>query len=203
MKVLALDTETSGLPRFDIPAEDPSQPRICSLGYVLFDPEAEDADLACYDLVKPDGWQIPPVVTRVHGLTVERLAKEGRPIHDVLNNFMVAWELCDRITGYNLAFDLKMLRGELRRDGRPDRHADKPEICCMQASAPLCRIAPTDRMLAAGYRRSKMPKLAEAYQLLLGKPYIGAHNALTDAQAVVELYRWMHAQGKLPSASWF
>jgi DNA polymerase-3 subunit epsilon len=70
----------------------------------------------------------------------------------------------------------------------------------MQAVRPHLNIAPTYKMMAAGRRTSKTPKLTEAYELLLGKPLTGAHNALDDARAVVELYRWMLAGDKLPAA---
>ena len=52
MKVLSLDVETSDLPRWDLPVDHALRPRICSIGYVLFDPETA-ADIECRDLVKP------------------------------------------------------------------------------------------------------------------------------------------------------
>jgi DNA polymerase-3 subunit epsilon len=204
MKVLCVDSETTGLPRYDRPADDPTQPRICSLGYVLFDPEVDrGADLAVYDLIQPCGWIVPMDVVAIHGLSTEKLQTEGLPLREVLDRFMVAFELCDLIIGFNLQFDMKLLRGELRRDRRPDRYGHKPEICCMRASLPHCRIPPTHKQMAAGFRSNKNPTLAEAYEILLGKPpFAGAHNALTDAKATVELYRWLKAQGKLPAATW-
>jgi DNA polymerase-3 subunit epsilon len=73
----------------------------------------------------------------------------------------------------------------------------------MRASLPHCKIAPTDKMMAAGFRRHKNPTLAEAYEILLGKPpFAGAHNALADVRATVEIYRCLKAQGKLPAATW-
>lgn len=203
MRVLALDSETTGLPRYDRRADDPCQPRICSLGYVLFDPETPDgADISVYDLVKPDGWTVPPDVVAIHGLSTEKLLAEGNLIRDVLDRFLVAWELADQLTGFNLHFDLKLLRGELRRCGLSDHYGEKPEICALRASDRLCRIAPTDKMMAAGYRKNKIPKLHEAYQILLGKRLEGAHNALMDARATVEIYRWLKANKKLPPATW-
>ncbi|HEY2111767.1 MAG TPA: hypothetical protein VGH25_08600, partial [Dongiaceae bacterium] len=73
MKVLAFDTETSGLPRYDRPADDPTQPRICSIGYVLFDPiPGTQADLEVYDLIQPCGWIVPMDVVAIHGLSTEK-----------------------------------------------------------------------------------------------------------------------------------
>jgi DNA polymerase III subunit epsilon len=199
MKVLALDVETSDLPRWDLPSHHILQPHICSIGWVLFDP-ASNESIEVYELVKPADWGISAEAQRVHGLSVEYLTERGRPIREVMERFLVGYELCDQIAGYNIVFDLKMLRGALRRCGLPDRRNERPELCCMQAVRPHLNIAPNYKMMAAGRRTSKTPKLIEAYELLLGKPMAGAHNALEDAKAVVELYRWLLAGNKLPLA---
>jgi DNA polymerase III epsilon subunit-like protein len=109
MKVLAFDVETSDLPRWDLPSHHILQPHICSLGYVLFDP-ASNGDIEIYELVKPADWGISAEAQRVHGLSVEYLTERGRPIAEVIERFIVAYELADQITGYNIVFDSKLLR---------------------------------------------------------------------------------------------
>ena len=198
MRCLAIDTETTGLPRYDRPADDPSQPRIYSLGYVLFDPEAPDgADIAVYDLVKPDGWTVPAEAAAIHGLTTELLLEKGIPIREALDRFLVAHVLADQLTGFNTNFDLKLLRGELRRCGLQDGYGALPVLDVLHQVRPYCKIAPTHAMHRAGRHYSKTPKLLEAYEICLGKAHQGAHNALGDATATVELYRWLRTRRPL------
>src|SRR5262249_30955882 len=103
MKVLCLDTETTGLADFSKPGDHLSQPRICSLGYVLFDPEG-GTDIEVYDLVKPDGWTVPAEVAAIHGLTTELLLEKGTPIREALDRFLIAYALADQLTGFNTGF---------------------------------------------------------------------------------------------------
>lgn len=189
MNILAFDTETSGIPRWDLPADDPSQPYIVQLGGVLCDDKGNDLNRFEY-IVKPDGWTIPEGAAKVHGITTERALKEGSPIDKVLDCFDTLLVKADLLIAFNLRFDDKLLRGARRRLGRPDGFGTIPVFCCMRGSEPLCKIERTVKQKKAGFGagKYKTPKLSEAVQILLGREHVGAHGALADALATKDLY---------------
>ncbi|MGT2505722.1 hypothetical protein [Cupriavidus basilensis] len=62
--ILFYDTETSGLPQWSLPSEDPSQPHITQIAAELHD-EDTGTTLAFMDLlIRPDGWTIPKILKR-------------------------------------------------------------------------------------------------------------------------------------------
>lgn len=187
MSILFYDTETSGLPRWDLPADDPTQPRIVDLAGVLFDSEGEE--LASFEaLIKPDGWTIDAKTSEIHGITTAMCERDGIPILEALDRFEALVTQAETIAAYNLRFDEKLLRGERRRAGRPDGFGTVPVFCCMKGATPLCKIPPTRRMRAAGFDKYKTPNLGEAVKHLLRREHVGAHRAMADARAAAEIY---------------
>jgi DNA polymerase-3 subunit epsilon len=178
MKSLCFDTETTGLPSFDLPADDPSQPRICSIAMTVKG-NVTPGLYEYYWKIKPDGWTVPDEVSKIHGLTTELLMQEGEPIGIVLENFCGFYDSVDQLIGYNISFDLKLLRGELRRLGMEDRYGTKLVRDIMKECTPVCRIP--------GKRGYKWPKLSEAVKIILGRDHFGAHDAMADVRATVEL----------------
>lgn len=185
---LTFDTETSGLPSWDKPADAPGQPRICSLAAVLTDDDGNEVE-ALHQFVKPDGWDhdIHPKALETHGLTPEFLAANGIPIRELLERWIALYERADTLYAFGISFDQKMLRGELRRNGFPDRYGEKRGICVMQMVTPLCKMPPTEAMMAAGRKTFKTPKLMEAHEILLGEKMTGMHDALADVRATIRI----------------
>src|ERR1700730_4702493 len=90
--ILFYDTETSGLPQWSLPSEDPSQPHITQLAAELCD-EDSGTVLAYMDfLIKPEGWTIPPELEALTGITNERANLFGVPIAQVLPIFLDMWQ---------------------------------------------------------------------------------------------------------------
>lgn len=184
--ILVFDTETTGLPDFKLAADHPSQPRICSIAAVLVEPAGatvEELDT----LIAPDGWMMPAEVTAIHGLTLEDCQTRGVPIKDALTRFDAMMDRAATVVGFGIEFDLKMLRGEYRRAGMPDRYGEKPKRCLMRECTPLCKIPPTNAMMSSGRYTFKTPKLIEAVDILLGEKLEGAHQAINDVRATVRL----------------
>jgi DNA polymerase-3 subunit epsilon len=190
VNVLIYDTETSGLPRYDLPADDPAQPRLVELVALLCNADGYAID-SYASLVKPEGWTIEEGAAKVHGITTEIAREKGRPVLEVLDGFDVLAAKAGLLVAYNLRFDEKILRGERRRAGRPDGFGALPVFCCMKGATPLCRIPPTAKMIRSGIAERKpfkQPRLEEAVRLLLGREHAGAHRALADAEATRALY---------------
>mgnify|MGYP003498919635 CR=1 FL=1 len=196
MKALFYDTETTGLPLFSEPSEDPRQPHIVQLGAALVDLDTF-AEIASVDvIVRPDGWTVPDDVAVIHGITTERALDVGVSGASVFELLLELWGRADSRIGHNESFDARMVRIALLR------HADKePEAeinarwkagaaeCTQALSTPILKLPPTEKMIAAGRRHHKSANLGEAYKFFTGSQLMGAHSAMVDVRACIAVYR--------------
>jgi DNA polymerase-3 subunit epsilon len=180
MLTLVIDTETTGIPDFKLPADHPSQPRLCSLAMGVVDQLGQIVSMH-HRLVRPEAW--PEEIHRtsaaafaINGFTIERLMDEGEPIAGVLEEFDKQLMASDGVAGYAVSFDEKIMRGELRRRGMPDRYGAR-QVCDVMRS--------TSRHLG----RTRV-KLTDAVEFILGRPHIDAHDAKADMLATAELFNW-------------
>lgn len=196
--IIVFDTETTGLFRYDRRADQDGQPRMCSLAAALLDDSLNEVE-HMYDLVQPSNWEfaeVPEEARRIHGLDAARLKAAGKPVTEVLARFNALIDRCATgIAGFGVEYDLKMFRAEARRAGQPDRYGERPVFCVMRACTPLCKIPPTNAMMAGGRKTFKMPRLAEAHEIIVGEPMDGAHDALVDVRATVRILAAMKAKG--------
>lgn len=185
-----LDTETSGLPDNDLPADHPTQPRLAHLAMVYVDTDLEVQ--ATHDIyVKPEGWRMQPGATAVNGLTDDFLAEHGAPIGEVLDRYQEMILGGYIAVAFNAQFDCKVMRGELRRAGRDDLFERTANICVMRPLVGICRIPQKNG------RGFKWPKLDEAcahFKI----PYRRKHMAPDDAMAAFEIMKWLLKIGRCP-----
>ena len=196
--ILFFDTETSGIPVWNKPSEDPCQPRIFQLTGLLCD--ADCKRLCSMDmLIKPEGWTIPEEIVELTGCDTARCEQGGVPIAWALPMFMQLWRACDFRVAHNESFDMRMVRIELMRS-RYAEHADAwkagKSFCTQGKSTRLCNLPPTEKMMAAGRKTGKAPTLAEAFRHFTGKE-LGerSHNAMYDVLAVRAVYLGIVAAG--------
>ncbi len=187
------DTETTGLPDFKLAADHPDQPRMAQLsaGLFEFDPAGElDQRDGFTHLIKPDGWEMPDELVEKlgHGFTTAHLEEHGVPVMAALEDFMKLHDESDLLVGYGIHFDLKILRGELRRVGMPDNYGEREKFDVMAKCKPLCELPPSEKMRARNMKGFKTPSLIEATDILLQKKLEGAHDAEVDMRATAELY---------------
>lgn len=181
---LVVDCETSGLPLFTevihrdgqtqkvtVAADDPRQPYLAQLAMIEL-----DADFTVLDVyagyVKPDGWTMKPDATDKNGLTDDFLLEHGRPVAEVLDAYEARLKRGPTLVAHNSQFDGKVLRGALRRNGRPDYFETTPQFCTMRAWA--------------AHQHTKWPKLIDLCTML-GIHHEGPHKAIADAKATAEL----------------
>lgn len=198
MNILFFDTETTGLPKSSVPFTHPDQPHITQLGFIL---EVNGSDAMVVDtLIKPDGWVIGKEAGEITGITVEMCEESGIPIADALELFVIAAENADLIVCHNTAFDTKLVSMEYarltaHRENAPPPKAvlcDRPTMCTMKVSTPICRIAKKDGR--TGY---KWPKLAEAIKFFFDEELENAHSAIVDIQATRRLFNELRSLGYL------
>lgn len=174
---LFFDTETTGLPVWSQPSGDECQPHIVQLAASLVDADARKVIQTIDVIIKPDGWEIPADSSAIHGITTEYAMDVG--VSELLAVDMLLGLLGDRERiAYNQQFDERIIRIALKRyDFREDvidswRSGRKD--CAMKLS----------RAAIGG----KNPTLSAAYEHFTGKPLDGAHSAITDTNACMDVY---------------
>lgn len=188
---LFYDTETTGLPLFNDPSEDPRQPHVVQLAACLVDVDSRKT-LASMDVtVKPDGWTIPEEVAAIHGITTEHATAIGVSESLAVGMFMSLWNRVGARIAHNETFDARIMRIALMRYST-EQHADAWKAgaakCTQILSTPILKLPPTARMKAAGRNHHKSANLGEAYQFFTGKALEGAHSAMVDVQACMAVF---------------
>lgn len=201
-RYLILDTETNGLPPYPrkgeppIPADDPRQPRLASFTAIATTPNLEvDEEASFSTLIKPDSWTMTEGATKVNGLTDLMLMAEGISVRDVLavySEFVTAGWI---VVCHNCIFDLKIMRGELRRAGMPDLFEETKNVCTMADFKDVFKIAPPGKQMATGRYEFKQPKLIEAYRHFYGEDFTGQHTADADARATLMVLKGLIGLG--------
>lgn len=182
---IILDTETNALPDWSLPAEDPRNPRLAELAFILAT-ESLDIEARYQAYVRPDQWEMSDGATEANGLTMKLLEEHGRPIGEVLDRYVDG--LQGRVAvAFDARFDLKIMRGELRRAGRPDLFEQTPNVCVMQA---LRRTVNPSNKKGGGTLAACM----KYFDL----PYEGQLGAVRDSHAAYLLFLKAKAIGVLP-----
>jgi DNA polymerase III subunit epsilon len=199
MRALFYDTETTGLPLFNEPSEDPRQPHIVQLGAILVDLDTR-RQLASLDLIiapssyEPTPYVIPEDVAAIHGITTDQAEAVGVPAHAAFAAFFSLYRRADVRIGHNESFDARMVRiaccrhGDLAGIPHPDTWKAGRAECTQALATPILKLPPTERMLAAGRSHYKSANLREAYLHFVGQELIDAHSAIADAQACMHVY---------------
>ncbi len=191
---LFFDTETSGLPLFSEPSEDPRQPHIVQLAACLVNLDTREELHSMDVIIKPDGWVIPDEVAAIHGITTERALAEGIPETEALTQFigMWMWDLKTLRIAHNESFDARIVRIAIKRLKADDALADEWKAgraeCTQKLATPICKLPPTAKMIAARRNHHKSANLGEAYKHFTGQDLVGAHSAMVDVRACMAVY---------------
>lgn len=194
-----------------------STARILSIAVVVID-DANNTILNYYTYVKPTddyNFDANSESIKIHGLTPEFLEKNGKPINDVLYNFiyfMFKYDI-NTLIAHNARFDYKVLCSEFHRaitkeaeKDAIDRNEklqkdfinalniiqDKDQIklyCTMMEGLTWLKEWHKKRGLKMASR--KFPKLSELYQVMFQReiPQENLHNALQDTLNCLEIYK--------------
>ena len=178
---LFFDTETTGLPQnWKAPVSDTNNwPRIVQIAWVLSSQEngwLESKDF----IIKPEGFTIPKESSGVHGISTEQAYEEGKDLLDVLNEFGKDLQKSTRLVAHNISFDEKVLGAEFIRKGVENDFFEKRRLCTMQKSTDYCKLP--------GRYGYKWPTLSELHNILFGKDFEDAHNALGDVNATEKCF---------------
>lgn len=187
------DSETTGLPLFRDPSDDPRQPHLVDICILAYSPDGTLVD-SFEAMVRPDGWVIPADVTAIHGITNEMAMDMGIPESEALDGFMAIHDRAGLRIAHNINFDDRIMRIALSRyRGKEAADAFKatPGYCTCLNSKPLVKCPPTPKMIAAGFGRPgqyKPPTVAEALLHFTGEELVGGHRARPDTEACARVY---------------
>lgn len=185
--ILFFDTETTGVPKnYKAPYTDSANwPRLVQLGFIVYDllDGGEIQEVASGErIVKPEGFVIPPEVSKIHGITQEQAEKEGLGLADVLSEFREWVEACDQVVGHNLNYDVNIVNSEhYRLVGSGGLIVGKSQYDTMLKGTNVCK-------LPGSYGKYKWPKLFELYQHLFQTPLAQTHTALDDIHNTAKCY---------------
>lgn len=190
---LFYDFETSGLPLFSQPSEDPAQPHIVQVGAQLVNMDTRIVVQSLDVIVRPDGWIIPDDVAAVHGITTEMAMDLGVPESTAVEMLLHLWkpEAPRLRIGHNESFDARIMRIGLMRfmdEAMADSWKAGAAECTQKMATPICKIPPTEKMKAAKRFHHKSANLREAYEFFTGKTLDGAHNAMVDVDGCKTVY---------------
>lgn len=195
------DTETTGLPNYNLDIVDPAQPRVLQFAALLTDAEGNEVS-AFKCPIKPDGWEVDErlevngkkTAFAIHGLTNDYLNKYGVSMKTALIMFRMFQNQSQIKIAHNYRFDGFLLKGEHQRIGM-DAGPDIEKFCTMKAMTEIMKLPPTDKMVGAGFTWPKSANLAEAYKFCTGKTHEKAHDALADVKAAKEVFFWIRNNG--------
>lgn len=190
---LVIDTESSDVFDFKLPADAEGQPRLAELVMIQTDLEFNQIALFCY-YIKPDGWSMAPGASAINGLTNEFLTEHGRPVSEALETYVEFIDSGYAVVAHHAQFDCKIMRGELRRAKYDDRFHITHNVCTMRAMTGICQ---TPQKNGRGY---KWPKLDEAYRYVSrAEPPEGGHKAERDAFCCLDIARYLRNFQQLPA----
>ena len=158
-------------------------------------------------IVKPDGWEISPEMTAIHGISQEQAMDVGVPEVDALEQFLSMWgygfdsTMASKVApraAHNEPFEARIIRCSIKRvlAGWHEDDVEKlaetfragPRECSMRMATPILKLPPSAAMKAKKMNFPKSPSLSEAHEYFFGIGRFLAHNARADAQACMEVY---------------
>jgi len=201
MRILAIDTETTGLIKKDSPI-----PCICQYSSVSWDTEKNILTgitnkhvKPYYDLDRPDiDWK---VLKKISGVTPQILLDNGVDIISLYNDIMLEITYSDLIIGHNLKYDMEILCRNFANLGDatlyntfmrgPGKFTNTYEDCTfdtMVKTVEMCKLPHKQPQKYDTGTPYKYPKLSELYQFLFGTAFDNAHDSLYDCISTMKCF---------------
>ncbi|MBB4859669.1 DNA polymerase III alpha subunit (gram-positive type) [Novosphingobium chloroacetimidivorans] len=187
---LVFDTETTGLPLWNDPSDDPRQPHIVDLACSLYD--AVGVEIERYDVLINAGVEIPDEVVAIHGITTEMTQEQGVEPAEALDNFLAMVAKAVVIVGHNVSFDLRMKRILAARVLGEKWDCPKPSFCTMRKTTGIVKKLKAKPRFDTDW---KWPTLGEATEHFFAEPHTDAHRARPDADASARIFFHLKERG--------
>jgi len=187
---LVFDTETTGLPLWNDPSDDPRQPHIVDLACSLFDETGLEVDR--FDAIVNPGVSIPDEVAALHGITTQIAQEKGITPPDALTRFLALYERATLIVGHNVSFDIRMVRILSSRVTGERWTCERPQFCTMRRTTNICKILKAQPRCHNDW---KWPSLTEAIRHFFAEDHSGAHRARPDCDGSARIFFHLKEQG--------
>lgn len=184
-RYLAFDTETTGLVQFRADPGSSVQPDMVQLAAILYDLEREYATI---NLIVESGVELTDEVVRIHGISQEIVRDFGVPRSVAVAMFNNLVRKADELVAHNLNFDMRVIQTAYYRENKDPSLLIRPtRTCTMLDATPVMQLPNPKRP-----DKWKWPNLQESYKYFVdSKGFDGAHDAMADARACVEVHRAM------------
>jgi len=202
--ILFFDTETTGLVVKGKPPTDKCQPLPVQLGLKIDSYNGQEMG-ALNMMVRPDGWEISPGATVIHGITKETATDFGVHFITAIEMFLDYVSNVDVVVAHNLAFDATVMRrsvhlySQMVGEKYKDPFEDKLPICTMLAAMNIVKAEHKGKLFGGkkrtGAQRWKWPKLSEAMLFFFNEEIEGAHDALVDVRACARVFYQLRKEG--------
>ena len=160
MKLLILDTETTGLPRKMVSALTQAEnwPHLVSISWIVMESDTNKILERKNYVIKPNGWIIPEDSIKIHGITQDFAEKYGADLSDIMKGFLEVE--FDMMIAHNLNYDENVIVNAIKWDtNHPEFEGFKKlKGCTMNLSRKICKIPQKNTKLL------KNPKLSELYE---------------------------------------
>ena len=184
-----LDTETTGLYNFELPAGDALQPRLAEIALIVVDDDHQMVNCMSF-IIRPDASypaEYDEKAIGLHGIDRALGEKVGVPFGLVAGFLFANIERCDRLVCHGMKHDLEILQNEFVRMQQPCPYPQmiekKEKLCTMRYFSQNYRLK--------GAWAGKWPSLAEMHLHLLKESFSGAHRAFPDCTATWRCYTKM------------
>ena len=181
-KVLVFDTETSGLID-NLLVDQSRQPEIIEFASILVDLDTGEVFEEYETLARPTlgGGQLPEKIVKITGISQDLV--DGAPLFsEVADEIRRIVKASPAVLGHNVRFDVEMVNLEFKRLRRPPPPWPAEVICTVEQSAHY-----------AGRRLN----LSDLHRHVLGETFLGAHRAMVDVRALVNVAVEMRKRGDL------
>jgi DNA polymerase III epsilon subunit-like protein len=190
MNYLFFDTETTGL--FDFKTELLPEttflfPHVVQLAWSLRNEQGEVITSVC-DIIRPEGFTIPPASVQIHGISHKRALAEGYFLNLVFNTFATAIHDADFLVCHNFDYDAPICGAEFLRLGRKNPIPHKPAHCTQKQTTDWAKLPKDGSHRSKGYGNYKWPSLAELHRLCGFGAIANAHDASSDVEATARCF---------------
>ena len=185
MLICVYDTETTGLlpKNLQLNANNSNKfPYTVQLSWVLYNTVTGKRQETDFIIKCPI--PIPNESTNIHSITND-ISQNGYDISEVLDFFLEDIKKSDLIIGFNLQYDLSIIEVELFRLNMYDEIDmlfSKQTYDVMLKCVNICKFP-------GRYGRYKWPKLSHAYVHFFKKDFENQHDALSDVNATLDIYK--------------
>ncbi|WP_066112434.1 MULTISPECIES: 3'-5' exonuclease [unclassified Blastomonas] len=196
--ILGYDTETTNLPLWNDPSDDPRQPHLIQLAMILYEMDGTEVDRFSSIVQPGPGAVMGKEAFEAHGISLERAMAEGCCPKMATAKF-IEWAGKAKLrVGHNESFDRRIMRIAAARHLGFKWEAEAPAFCTLYKSKFIVNLPATPKMIAAGVPGPKSPKLEECIRHFFDEPLDGAHDALVDVEASMRVFWHLVNEIKVP-----